>query len=166
MIIVLEGPDGGGKTTLARVIHEIVGIPIVPGEGPPKHDGEMNQRVERYLAYDHCIFDRHPCVSQPIYSNIRRGDDESITLGRMQRFYDSKPVLIYCRYNGLSAQNMTFGPHEDPTHVAAVRERYADICFAYDQWAIDHAEIIVRDYQFIRAIKFVRSLQDELVKLG
>lgn len=146
MNIVLEGPDGGGKTQLAHILRDITRMTLVPGEGPPKFPGEINERARRYIAMDNCIFDRHPCISQPIYGRLRRTDNEPIMLGTIHKFYDSRPLIIYCRTKEISLQNATFGVNENPEHVEAVRSRYAEICFAYDAWSIYHANMIVHDY--------------------
>lgn len=144
MNIVLEGPDGGGKSTLAAILSTLTGRQVVAGEGPPKGPGEINERARRYLKLSGVIFDRHPCVSQPIYANLRDCDKEPLEQDILDQFYWSDTLFIYCRHTQLSAQEMTFGDHENPSHVAAVKARYADICFAYDRWAIDHADVWYR----------------------
>lgn len=144
MNIVLEGPDGGGKSTLAAILNSLTGMPIIAGEGPPKGPGEINERARRYLKHDGVIFDRHPCVSQPVYGIIRRKDNEAIEPDILLAFYEQNHLLVHVKHTSLSLQQMTVGPNEDSDHIAAVRARYADICFSYDRWAMSCAHFIMR----------------------
>src|ERR1043166_7927791 len=67
-VIVIEGMDNSGKSTLARVIADHMGLAIQESEGPPRSADEINERVDRYSSMrDTHLFVRHPCVSNPIY---------------------------------------------------------------------------------------------------
>lgn len=133
MNIVLEGPDGSGKSTFARVIlQHVPALSYTPGEGPPKRPGEMVERVERYLRLDNCLFDRHPCVSQLIYDRFRVGG-EGIPQHLVDRFYASKPFLIYCYGRGPHVAD-----HSDadtPEHLAMIEKYDDNIRHAYHEWA-------------------------------
>lgn len=74
-MILLEGPDGGGKTTLLNQLVEQWQLPVMPRFADthgPKHDlyrlvyedqiGRGNQKCS--------IYDRHPLVSEYIYGSV------------------------------------------------------------------------------------------------
>lgn len=155
MNVVLEGPDGSGKSTLAAYIAGAVDMRVQQGSGPPKSRREIDDRMRSYLAMDGVIFDRHPCVSQPIYSALRRlrvqagyavsgVDDFDQTLA--QSLYSTSPLVVYCRpksaHDALDRHVVKEG--EDPSHVAAVREYYSMLLNAYDQWALERAHLVYR----------------------
>lgn len=146
MNIVVEGPDNSGKSTLIRHLVGALGIPLVPGEGPEKYPGEINDRVARYAKIDNAIFDRHPCVSQRIYNKFRVGTDVDYEL--TSDFYASKPIFVYCVGRDLDGQilkdydkivNASGVPHEK-----LVVDNHEAICALYRSWAERHATIIYR----------------------
>jgi ABC-type cobalamin/Fe3+-siderophores transport system ATPase subunit len=134
MNIVLEGPDGSGKTTLARIIAQHVPLLYTPGEGPPKYPGEMVERVRRLLRLDNCLFDRHPCVSQLIYDRFRE-DGEGLPEGLVDAFYATKPFFIYC-YGRAGAHEAK--QYDSPEHLAMVEQFDDNIRNAYHEWAQGH----------------------------
>lgn len=80
-MILLEGPDGSGKTNLSRHLHERLGIQIAPrfatSEGGPID--ELYHTMHRDLrtwdsSREPRIYDRHPLISEPIYGPIVRGE--------------------------------------------------------------------------------------------
>lgn len=144
MNIVLEGPDGGGKTTLAAVISRATGMQVIPGEGPAKSPEEINDRVRRMLDLNGVIFDRHPVVSSGVYE-VASGRGWRPTLDLKDAFYDQLNLIIYCRPDLEEGQRrMTFDPDEDPRQVRLVRRNYDTIHGLYDQWATRHAHYIYR----------------------
>lgn len=140
MNIIIEGPDNSGKSTLARYIASHVPRPILFSEGPEKFPGEINDRIRRYERYRNVIFDRHPCVSQPIYGKIRRNTEVEHEL--LLRFYDARPLFIYCRGRGLETHVVK--DHDTPEHVEAVNRNHEWLCRQYDEWAVQHAHIWYR----------------------
>lgn len=75
MIIIIEGPDGSGKTTLAEKLHKQTKYPIVH-MGQPKTDEEKKLMLGEYLQTvrngKNMIFDR--CwYSEMVYGPIMRG---------------------------------------------------------------------------------------------
>ena len=143
MIIVLEGPDATGKSTLADVIARYTGYRVCPSEGPEKYEGEINDRVRRYMnnSSENTVFDRHPCVSQPIYAPHRNG--EAVTRNLIELFYGLNPFFIYCRPTDLVVEHL-IKEHDTPQHIEMLKLRGADIAKAYDEWALDHANFIYR----------------------
>lgn len=87
MIIIIEGPDGTGKTTLAEYLSATTGYPI-------KHRSKPKDEQERQLMYDdyrndiksgkHMIWDRG-FYSEMVYGPLMR-DQSYISLKQMEEF--------------------------------------------------------------------------------
>ena len=143
MLVVFEGCDAAGKSTLIAAVNKALGHRFVvqPSEGPPKFPGEMAQRVERYAAMGDVIFDRHPCVSQPIYGMLR-GARDPIPQEMIDRFYARRPLFIYCRPRTNRLENHEFHEGVDSeAHLKEVERNYANLLAHYELWARKHAHI-------------------------
>lgn len=143
MLIILEGPDGGGKTTLAEFLSEHLGLKHIRSEGPQKYPGEIDHRIKRYLDMDtnRLIFDRHPCVSQLAYRMVHDQDVPDAAL--INRFYEQDPLFIYCRPLP-NAIHTASGAWDTAEYLAAVDANYSKLMEWYDLWAARHASIIYR----------------------
>lgn len=145
MNVVVEGPDGGGKSTLCAVLAKELGMRVQVGDGPPKTPGEIERRLRRYIEMDDVIFDRHPAISQPIYGKLR-GEPPSVEfLDMVGEFYTFPAVFVYCRSTTVDHHVVKAG--EDPSHVATLTARYLDLVCEYDRWACDRANLIYRFQQ-------------------
>lgn len=134
MIIVVEGPDASGKSTLAKHIVQQTFWGYVPGEGPPKYSGEIVERIRRYKSYSECVFDRHPCISEPIYAGFRDKPEcvTPIMAPLIDEFYESSPLLIYCK--GIIGDH-EIKDYDTKEHLSMIRRHDAGIRAAYDKWA-------------------------------
>jgi len=142
--IIIEGVDASGKSTLARHVQSTLGWSLQPSEGPPHYPGEMIIRVERYLSYSRVIFDRHPCVSQPIYGTMRSHHDV-IPPDLLQRFYAKPTLFIYCDPLERGLTDHVINNHVDTTeHLAQVTSNYTHLLALYREWAIYHAHFVYR----------------------
>lgn len=146
-MIVVEGVDNSGKSTL--ITHLITTVlkdwGVQLSEGPPKWPGEQNERVRRYLDLkDKIIFDRHPCVSQLIYGQLRTHSDE-IDIELIKQFYARRPLFIYCDggSRGMSGHRER-ATVDTASHLAAVNANYKLLLESYRRWAIEHATIWYR----------------------
>jgi thymidylate kinase len=101
MIIILEGPDGSGKTSLANQISRQTGYPILH-RTKPKDEAEKQRMMEEYLQIirsgKNMIFDR--CwYSEMAYGPVMR-DKSYITFPQMydleQRLAKTGAIIIYC----------------------------------------------------------------------
>lgn len=137
MLIILEGPDNSGKSTLAQYIAQHMHRTIVASEGPEKWPGEINERVRRYHQHRDVIFDRHPCVSQPIYGQIRK--NTMIEPELLREFYADAPIFVYCRGRGL--EEHVLKAHDSLEHMQAVIEKHDWLCNEYAKWAAEHAHL-------------------------
>lgn len=142
MNVVLEGPDGGGKSTLAELMSKATGMRVQQGSGPPRAPGEIEGRLTQYLAMTGVIFDRHPAVSQPIYAGLRAETMSEEFWSLVDRFYTTHLVIVYCR--STSVARHVVKPGEDPNHVAALTQRYQDLVRMYDSWATRRAHLTYR----------------------
>lgn len=164
MIIVVEGPDNSGKSTLIRHLANQLGVNVIPGEGPGRSDDEINERVRRYATMDNVIFDRHPCVSQPLYNHFRSGGPQ-IDPQLLREFYDQDVIFIFCR-GRMSLTDHVIKDHDmDVTdaagivHADTVRDNHLSICATYEEWAMDHAHFTYRIGDGFRNVTaFVRTM--------
>lgn len=80
-MIILEGPDGAGKTTLRGRLSEDLNIPVAPkfvkssgaGSGTSDLFDAGYDDVVTMLDNQPMIYDRHPLISEYIYGPIIRG---------------------------------------------------------------------------------------------
>lgn len=141
MNIILEGPDGSGKSTLAQLLSQRLDIPIRPGQGPEKYPGEVADRVREHYLPDKpgpFIYDRHPCVSHPIYSQFTGAQPLPDDL--VKDFYSNfTGIFIYCI--GLSSLVQEDKDYDTADHLEAIHRNHASICGLYHAWARDHAHL-------------------------
>jgi len=110
-MIIVEGMDNTGKTTLVKSISEEFNLEIVKSMGPERYR-KMFDFVDQYLTAAEnlkeegalrdypFIHDRFPIFSDMIYSLLRTINPfEELEEGRWlyKRLIDIRPVLIHCR---------------------------------------------------------------------
>lgn len=105
-MIIVEGPDGAGKSTLVKLLSEKLNLPVaakvVSSDTQPMTDLVAWTESNVAAGFQRTIFDRHRLISEPIYACFRDGDPTAsfMDLGwlaeQMWHFYQVKPILIYC----------------------------------------------------------------------
>lgn len=144
MNIVVEGPDGSGKSSLCALLSLHTGRVIVGGEGPSKAMGEFDMRARRLLQYREVIFDRHPVVSGPIYSAFREGPQDQMSPHVERAFYASRPFFIYCHPTTATTWTNDNEAVDTPEYQAWLKEKHEFICTSYELWALAHAHVVYR----------------------
>jgi hypothetical protein len=142
-VIVVEGMDNSGKSTLGLALAEHLGWPIQESEGPPKSDEEINERVDRYMALPPTVFVRHPVTSNAIYGQVREEGDP-ITPGRQMLFYKRKPILVYCDAGSRGLDAHIRKAHDTDKHMDDITKNYEHLLKLYRLWAAQFAHYIYR----------------------
>ena len=143
MAIIIEGMDNSGKSTLAQVMAEYMGLIVQESEGPPLDEDEINDRVDRYERMTDRLFVRHPVISNAIYGQVREEGD-IISEGRRMLFYENKHTIIYCDAGtrGLGAHVQK--AHDTEKHLEDITNNYNKLLYLYRQWAAEHAHFVYR----------------------
>lgn len=105
-MIIVEGPDGSGKTTLIQALAEGTGLPIAP-RVVGKDTEAMIDLVEwtetnTAQGYQNLLFDRHRLISEAIYGPILRDepapkfDNAAWLLAQRRALLDARPIFIFC----------------------------------------------------------------------
>lgn len=156
-MIVIEGMDNSGKSTLAIEIGKSMGIGVVESEGPPRSAIEINERVDKYHAYDEIVFVRHPCVSNAIYGQVRE-EGNPITPDRTKRFYQRNPLFIYCDAGQRGLTTHVIKEHDTSKHIKDITDNYNKLLYLYRQWAAENSHFVYRIgddmYRLIVAISY------------
>lgn len=104
-MIVVEGPDGGGKSTLVRALSSKLRIPVankvVGSDTQPLTDLVAWTEANVARGFQATIFDRHRLISEPIYAPLKASNPSGkfLDLGWMSEmmwaFYAARPIIIY-----------------------------------------------------------------------
>lgn len=134
MLIILEGADGSGKTSLANKIRKEVEeyMLFLRSNGAPHHVGQLADVIGWVSEIPYripVIQDRNPVISEYIYGPIIRGKCmHGLTFDQMARMF-RKSMIIYCRpsYSALAA-----GMRQE-VQMEGVALNHKEIVRAYDQ---------------------------------
>ena len=71
-IIIIEGQDGTGKTTLGKYLAELYNIPFHQSRGPRRSRAEFDKGLEQDAALSSGILDRLTLISDWVYKRSAR----------------------------------------------------------------------------------------------
>lgn len=106
-MIIVEGPDGAGKTTLIKSLVQVTDLPVAPRVVSKEAEAmiDLKRWTEDNVmqGFQGVIYDRHRLISEPIYGSVLRnrfepGFSDLYWLHQMnfQLYLQVKPILIYC----------------------------------------------------------------------
>lgn len=168
-MIVIEGMDNSGKSTLGEALAEYMGYIVQESEGPPvardgmTSDEEINARIDRYETMHRRIFVRHPVISNSIYGAVRK-EGNPITPGREIAFYEQPNILVYCDAGKRGLDAHVEKAHDTKKHLDDITNNYNRLLELYRVWACENAHYVYRigdDMDMlIRMIHFHHSYQN------
>lgn len=137
--IIIEGPDGAGKSTLAKELQSVFGFPIVHTGGPLNSRAEFESRVEdlKLLAPEFSsIFDRTPFISDQVYA-LLSDRLPFVTMEDLKFMIDKvDPIIIYCRlsssYKMRQHIDRSVKTHKSPEYMKKVIANHPFITDQYD----------------------------------
>lgn len=167
-VIVVEGPDGAGKTTLIKGLLELFPALTLSPRVVSKDAKAMVDLVEWVEVDNHDnppnrIYDRHRMISEPVYNAVLRdrtqpGFDQPVWfMNQMTKFYNRNPLLIYCLPPRDMVKNNVFA---DPDNKVVQTEDGRTIERIYDLYQlratldlVHHSYTLVYDYTKAYAFK-------------
>ena len=138
-LLIIEGPDGAGKSTLVNKLSKDLKLPIY-SSGGPKEITEMKEvlaEMKTLALVTNKIFicDRAPWISEIIYSKAL-GRESIVTDEVFNHWLKTPQKIIYCTLGDseLMLQNMSREnkPHKPLKHTLAVIESHKKICEEYE----------------------------------
>lgn len=103
-MIVVEGMDNSGKTTLVSRLRFAIGARVVKSCGPKDKDEDLfdwtRKQLERPNTRPLYIYDRFSVISDPVYSPVIRGKNPFFDHREgellIEEFIKQEPLIIYC----------------------------------------------------------------------
>lgn len=129
-MIILEGPDNSGKSTLGAKLAEFTGWPVVhSSSNHPKGPDEMYLVALEQLVPKPQILDRVFSVSEAVYGPLIRGRNRVGVLNRvlLRTLVRSQNLIIYCRPPEMEILNTS------KDEMDGVVENHAEIIRRYDK---------------------------------
>lgn len=150
-MIVIEGSDNCGKTTLSEHLAKVLGLTVVHSEKP--ETPLMGQHRLDWMADNPLsIYDRASCISEAVYGPLLRGgsvygEDHWKILAK---FLMSQPLIIYCKCSEEKA--LSYNGRDDMDGVqangSALYHKYDEVMDKVDRISsIFGGEVIHYDYE-------------------
>jgi len=168
--VIVEGPDGSGKSTLVKALREI-GMKPAPRasnsiQGPVADlmDWVIRDQQDMIARWDKHVYDRHPLISEPIYGRIVRDNpaegfnNPSWMVSRIAHLYVST-LVVWCMpplYAVEENANLTAD-----NQMAGVVDHIEDLYMEYEKVKSDWAgPAITYDYTIQNADNMVSLIKD------
>ena len=137
--------------------------------GPPRDKQDLEDKLAKVAASldaagpDTLILDRHPAVSDPIYSKVT-GSRSFVTPGELEEQVGAlNPVFVYCRGSADSMRgNISKFPkaHKSPEHLLKVIQKHGEIVKLYDAF-FARTPHIRYDWQRDSVLELAKVLRDK-----
>jgi hypothetical protein len=171
-MIILEGPDGGGKSTLAKQLEAALDTTLWHPGGAVDDDlvREWMKQCEHKLNQGFML-DRTTHISEFVYGPIIN-DRDPVSFKDLMDFYrlcgDKGWKVVYCRPESVYSLNHTKAEHDTDEQIKAVEENHKRIVDIYDHIFLSsigdtlrrQGSLFVYDYEqngsFIQLMSFLR----------
>lgn len=136
MIIVLEGPDGGGKTTLAKHLEGKYGWKYFHSGKPMSRDDMKKLYIDlEFMAgsQDIYVVDRAPFISDLVYSKIFEKPLLADLKTHMEAWSICK-LMIYCMPHAITKDHVSteHKAHKPAEYTEQVKKKHEQILNAYE----------------------------------
>lgn len=171
MIIILEGPDGSGKTSLGEQIAPILNRQLIHSGGKPESVEKFHQRF--FFAINNSekyIFDRFNHISELVYGLLLRGRSiipSNRIYGQLQLLATLPTLIIYARPDKPTLfkrmQELNKKKHKEESLISAVASQSMAIIERYDLVMEDLSSILtIETYNHLEvdAITFLKYLKE------
>jgi len=143
VLIIIEGPDHSGKTTLHQSLKEIKGTHLAllstnERQSDPAKFFSYVKSISSMAAITNVVTDRHPVISELIYGPILRPNEEMIgdigwsSPGIIKNLFGDPPIIIiYCK---VSPSDTAFRRRFAKSYqLHGVKPNIELICRSYDE---------------------------------
>jgi hypothetical protein len=138
--IILEGPDGSGKSHLFKTMTEVWGLPSSGHDGAaPKSKKEALQRLDETMRQGPKVRDRIPAISDIVYSQAL-GREMFLPRATYEMWLkDSNPFVIYCRppTEVILRQDIKVKPYKSAEFCEMIHKARPRIIKTYDEVVSD-----------------------------
>jgi hypothetical protein len=134
--IILEGPDGSGKSVLRTILTEKWGLPDSGHDGgPPKSAEDVWERYAWFAVQSPTVRDRCPAISDYVYAEVMQRDPKVPLNVSNAWLAVLSPAIIYCRppEEAILMSAVIVKPHKPAADVEAVKAQRPKIIQAYDR---------------------------------
>jgi cytidylate kinase len=139
LIIILEGPDGSGKTTLAKKIAKRFDGNRIHTGGKMYTSKEFHKRVDYLITLSKGsavnVIDRVPWISEMVYSKALSREPLAPEHKMLKLMKIIRQKVIYCRPSTLSIDSMIVDPnktHKSREFYETIKSNYPKIVDGYD----------------------------------
>jgi adenylate kinase family enzyme len=139
-LVILEGPDGSGKTTLANRLLKGTKQPtaLIKRSGSPKREETLKVMADWIHEQGpfwplNVLCDRHPLISDGIYALAVRKEDTLWTADNVADIIltqGPRVLLVYCR----TITSRMFKNSHAEEQMDGVHQRYQELVETYDSW--------------------------------
>lgn len=137
-MIILEGPEGAGKSTLGMKLSSRLRMPLIHTGGPVQSKEELHDRLDdlNIMRNPRKIFDRIPLISELMYAPLQNRQPFITRKAAIDVLTGINPTIYYCR---LADQERMFKQMiEGKTHKSAewmetIRKNHVDLVASYDE---------------------------------
>ena len=173
-MIILEGPDGSGKSTLSRILANVLSSEVFhPGGAPDKENWNRLNELCWQKLMDGYICDRVNQISDAVYGPIMRNEKLSSVSNSIifaSDFVNNGGIIIYCRPTGIyeMQDNQTEEVGRDTIeNTIKLKENHKKLVAAYDELfakigTFDYISKNIfyydykKEYEFQRLLTFLR----------
>jgi len=170
MIIVFEGADGAGKTTLAKRLAAKFGLQYYHSGGPKSKQDLVNTLFsleDMNLGRNYYLVDRHPGISELVYS-AASGRQPICSVSLLKQSWDDIYMLVHCVAPKDEYQiSEEFKSHKPDHHMKMVQANHEKIKSLYEDifeqnTSIKSVRINTRDPE---SIAYLEKLIEDLVNV-
>lgn len=137
-MIIVEGFDASGKSTLAKRIGDVLGWPVLHTGGPTTDEADVVSCLHRSMqrAQKKVVQDRITHISESVYSMTANPGKAALALNAIREI-PTTVTLIYCRpptdvmVSALEREHIRKG-YDTPKHMAMITRDAATMIAFYD----------------------------------